>query len=305
MTAIDWKTGRTNGHPLGVLLAEVGAFRLLVLAVAALDLLGLALTGATLHHGLGVVLACLGLLLVERFYLWVRPRPALAALAGSAFNLISFVFVAGILSYLVTSCGAPLVDDSLDAADRWLGLDWLAYYNWVVSQSAITRLGMRLAYHSLMLQIVVLLVVLHGIGRHERARELVWGFAVIALTVVVVSGLVPAVGEFVIHHVEPQTPYIPQFQGAYEGSLKVLDSYEMAGIVTFPSFHSALAVLLVWAARGLGRMIIPVAALNAVVLAVTPIYGGHYFVDVIAGIAITLCWLPALRRQSENRSALR
>ncbi|MEI7609953.1 MAG: phosphatase PAP2 family protein, partial [Rhodospirillaceae bacterium] len=77
------------------------------------------------------------------------------------------------------------------------------------------------------------------------------------------------------------------------------------GIVTFPSFHSALAVLLVWAARGLGRMIIPVAALNAVVLAVTPIYGGHYFVDVIAGITITLCWLPALRGISESRSAHR
>ena len=304
MTAIDWKTGRTTGRDLGALLAGVGAFRLMVLTVAAVDLLGLALAGATLRHGLGVVLACLGLLLVERFYLRVRPRPALAALAGSAVNLVSFVFVAGILSYVAASFGAPLVDDSLDAADRWLGLDWLAYYNWVVSQSALTRLGMRLAYNSLMLQIVVLLVVFHGIGRHERARELVWGFAVIALTVVVVSGLVPAVGEFVTHHVEQQTPYIPQFRGVYEGSLRVLDSYEMAGIVTFPSFHSALAVLLVWAARGLGRLVFPVAALNAVVLAVTPIYGGHYFVDVAAGIAITLCWLPALRGISETRPAL-
>lgn len=305
MTAIDWKTGRTNGHPLGALLAEIGAFRLMVLTVAAVDLLGLALAGATLRHVLGVVLTCFVLLLVERFYLRVRPRPDLAALAGSAFNLIAFVFVAGILSYLVTSCGAPLVDDALAAADRRLGFDWLAYYNWVVSLSALTQQGMHLAYSSLMLQIVVLLVVLHGIGRHERARELVWGFAVIALTVVVVSGLVPAVGEFVTHQVEPQTPYIAQFQGAYEGSLKVLDIHEMAGIVTFPSFHSALAVLLVWAVRGLGWMVFPVAALNAGVLAVTPIYGGHYFVDVAAGIAVTLCWLPALRFQTENRTPLR
>ena len=56
----------------------------------------------------------------------------------------------------------------------------------------------------------------------------------------------------------------------------------------FPSFHMALAILFTW-----GFWRIPVArwialALNVAMAAATPLSGGHYFVDLIAGAVVAL-----------------
>src|SRR5439155_17310083 len=80
-----------------------------------------------------------------------------------------------------------------------------------------------------------------------------------------------------------------------EGTLRRLDLLGLAGIVTFPSFHAASAVLYAWAfwpvvwAR-------PIAILaNGMMMAATPIDGGHYFIDLIAGIAIAVPAIMAAR----------
>jgi membrane-associated phospholipid phosphatase len=73
-----------------------------------------------------------------------------------------------------------------------------------------------------------------------------------------------------------------------DGSLRVLDLPELGGIVTFPSFHAAAAAIYVWAlwpvrfARWLGLLS------NSAMLVATPIGGGHFLADVIAGIAVVV-----------------
>jgi membrane-associated phospholipid phosphatase len=61
-----------------------------------------------------------------------------------------------------------------------------------------------------------------------------------------------------------------------------------AGIIGFPSFHCAAALLNGWAlARE--RAIRPMAiALNAAMIAATPLLGGHYLVDLIGGSVLAL-----------------
>jgi membrane-associated phospholipid phosphatase len=66
------------------------------------------------------------------------------------------------------------------------------------------------------------------------------------------------------------------------------------GIITFPSLHAALAVILILAfwpvpiSRWIG------GALNGVMLAATPIDGSHYLADILAGIFVGfLCWRVA------------
>jgi membrane-associated phospholipid phosphatase len=62
--------------------------------------------------------------------------------------------------------------------------------------------------------------------------------------------------------------------------------YPGAGIVTFPSYHSAVAVILMyasWPYRWLRLVIVP---LNIAVLLSTPFNGGHYLSDVLGGVAI-------------------
>jgi len=65
-------------------------------------------------------------------------------------------------------------------------------------------------------------------------------------------------------------------------------------LVTFPSFHTATAMLLLLAFRGVPYMRWVSLALNGLMLIAIPIEGSHYLVDVIAGIAVALlAWAAA------------
>ena len=69
----------------------------------------------------------------------------------------------------------------------------------------------------------------------------------------------------------------------------------MEGIVRFPSFHTALAVIFTYAHRGIRWSFPPVAALNGVMLRSIPSEGGHYLVDMIAGGAVALVAIGLVR----------
>ena len=81
-----------------------------------------------------------------------------------------------------------------------------------------------------------------------------------------------------------------------DGVLRELDLLNLAGIVTFPSFHACSAVLYAWALWPVWWMR-PVALLaNGAMLASTPVDGGHYFIDLFAGIAVAVLAIVAARR---------
>jgi membrane-associated phospholipid phosphatase len=81
-----------------------------------------------------------------------------------------------------------------------------------------------------------------------------------------------------------------------DGSLRIIDFGALTGVVTFPSFHAAAAVLYLWAFWPV-RWIGPIALLvNIAMLLATPICGGHYFVDVFAGIAVAAAAIVAARQ---------
>jgi membrane-associated phospholipid phosphatase len=71
-----------------------------------------------------------------------------------------------------------------------------------------------------------------------------------------------------------------------DGSLRHLEMFKLTGIVSFPSFHAASAVLYLWAlwpVRYLGGI---AAALNLLMIAATPVIGAHYIIDVFGGVAL-------------------
>jgi hypothetical protein len=62
----------------------------------------------------------------------------------------------------------------------------------------------------------------------------------------------------------------------------------LQGIVCTPSYHSVLAVLLVYAHRPPSRSFRLVILLNAVMLFAIPFLGHHYLTDVASGAALAL-----------------
>jgi hypothetical protein len=78
------------------------------------------------------------------------------------------------------------------------------------------------------------------------------------------------------------------FEGLRNGSFRSIQLGQMQGLVTFPSFHTCFAITLAWCFRDFRRLF-PIAILvNAAVLVSTLTEGGHYLVDVLAGIVITI-----------------
>ncbi len=60
----------------------------------------------------------------------------------------------------------------------------------------------------------------------------------------------------------------------------------LGGMIAFPSFHVAWAVLTTYAALPVRRLFWAVAALNVLVVASTVLLGWHYLVDVPAGLLL-------------------
>jgi membrane-associated phospholipid phosphatase len=73
------------------------------------------------------------------------------------------------------------------------------------------------------------------------------------------------------------------------------------GLITFPSFHTAVAVLMVHAARGTSCFWLAIVV-NALMILSTFTEGGHYLVDVVAGAAIALLAIGVVSAARSSRS---
>ena len=67
----------------------------------------------------------------------------------------------------------------------------------------------------------------------------------------------------------------------------------LTGVVSFPSFHTTMALAYAYGFRRAGAIGWIVGALNFVMLFSIPFFGGHYLVDMIAGVlmAILIGWI--------------
>ena len=276
------------------------AWRLLaVLAVA--DILGLALTGMDVRivPCLSVAASTAVLLLISFVYKTVRLEPRLAYFAVTGAQLKVYVALGGVLSYLLTAGNRPTIDAELVTADRLLGFDWTTMYAWGKTHVA-QHLVLICAYYSVLPQLILMYILLFTKGFFDRAREMFWLFILTSLGCVVVSGLFPAAGAFGTFNVQTANPSLQHFLALRDGSMKSIDLQQIQGLVSFPSFHLALAVILAYAARGIPVLFPFLLALNAFVIAATPLVGGHHFADLWGGALLTLGAITAMRRFSSS-----
>jgi hypothetical protein len=198
------------------------------------------------------------------------------------------------LSYLAASAGFPLHDQAFDAADKALGFDWMTLLTWLNAHTTVLVV-FRAIYLSLMLQATLIVLSLAFTGQLAWLRIFVFAFICAAIATIAISCVLPAEGVWShygldANHASYAIPVShtswPVFHGLRDGTYRQLMADGAEGIITFPSLHAALAMILCavsWPNRWLWWLIIPT---NFVMLAATPIEGSHYIVDVIAGIAI-------------------
>jgi membrane-associated phospholipid phosphatase len=231
--------------------------------------------------------------------------PAIAA-ALSAATIIMLASVSG-----------RFVDVQLIRIDAMLGFDWRVIFDFYLAHPWIVPVS-EAAYSSFQPQFLLLPVAL-GVWR----PELLWTYMtayIVALTATaaifpfataegpyvyygIPQGIVPSIGDkwpWQWHFGE----WITQLQ---KGETRDI-SKVWGGLVQFPSFHSAAAVLFIWASRSIRFLGWPGLLINVAMIFSTFISGAHYLSDVLAGCTIGLLsiWaatkVPILQRLTPSRS---
>jgi PAP2 superfamily len=209
------------------------------------------------------------------------------------------------LTYVAAATNLPIQDANLFALDRALGLDFAAYVRFVDDHPTLAA-WLSVGYNMIGWPITAIPIVLAAKGCYRRIEEFIFAFGLALLATTIVSALVPAIGAYQQAGLDPTTLQNLDPQGYFQqlrdlpptrdGTLRHLDLLGLAGIVTFPSFHAACGVLFAWALWP-ARWMRPIVVLaNGAMLLATPVVGGHYFIDVFAGIGVAVLAIVAARR---------
>jgi membrane-associated phospholipid phosphatase len=184
---------------------------------------------------------------------------------------------------LLASTNRPLTDVMLARLDQLLffGFDRNIAVDAFQAWPHVFFEAATLVYHSLAFQPYILLAALFMAQEERRAWTMLMAWKGSLLVIVAVFPFFPALG----------TPpysldFLGTFEGARNGSLRLLGVDSLTGIITFPSFHAAAAVLLGWgfsSLRGAAPIFVP---LNVLMFFSALLVGGHYLVDLVAGGAV-------------------
>jgi membrane-associated phospholipid phosphatase len=242
-----------------------------------------------------------GVLIASHYYGKRRAAPQIRMMchAGICSTLFFVIYTAviTILSYLVASLNFALYDRELAQWDAAIGFDWKAFLGWVNSHPLIGKILIWI-YHSSVVQLVVIILLLSINMKISRLQELCDLYVMTSVIAVVLSGLIPAAGAYAYHAPEPTlfnnlNPnaglwHIEHYEGLRNGSYRLIELGQMQGLVTFPSFHTCFAITLAWCFRDF-RWLFPIGiAVCGAVLVSTLTEGGHYLVDVLAGVVIAI-----------------
>lgn len=270
----------------------------IVVTVTAVDCVWATIRHFDIDRAAYARLAALSLLLwlASLFYDRVREAPAIAAmLFGTAF-LIAFSAGFSVLNYFLLTVAHTRIDGQLAMVDRAMGVNWPAMMTAMAPHPFINRL-LRLCYESVLPQVALLVVCLGWRGQAKQIHEFCVALALGAALTTAVWTMYPSFGAFSVYDLPTAVSarlnlsldqhYAHDLVRLLANGPGRISPTEVKGLIGFPSFHAAMAVLVVWYGRKLPYVRWPLLMWNVVVLLATPMQGGHHVVDVAAGIAVT------------------
>ena len=308
---LDWPRPGLAGEPFD---ADAGmAWRLFQL-----NLLPVALMGGLLALGvawtdlrlepvafgvtLGIASTLLAIACLHRIARGDLADPKLVFSLGTIGQVILTCAIVGPLSYVACSMAWPLQDQALLAVDRALGMDPEAIARFVNDHPWLADIFAR-AYGLIKWPLLGVPIVLTLTGRYVRLQLFMLAMSLALAVTIAISALVPAIGTY--YALQLPAALLPEINTSVyagqlrdilalrDGSLRELELFRLAGIVSFPSFHAASAVLYIWAVWPVRRIGGIAAALNLLMIAASPVIGAHYMIDIIAGIVLAAASISA------------
>lgn len=233
--------------------------------------------------------------LISLTYRYVLHEKALFMFGETIAQTICASFVIMVTILLGARLGLPLADDSLMKIDHFLGFDWYAHAQWLNDQPAWFNEFLKFCYQSYGLQAVILIPALFIRGHSDQGQRFVMVFFITGMITAFLASVIPAEAMYLHFHVDPTiyTHLEPAASILHEPELMAMRNrtsdvlvYPGMGLVTFPSFHTVMAIILIYASIPLPLMRLWAIPVNLGMIISTPFHGGHYLIDVMAGFII-------------------
>ncbi|MBV8799149.1 MAG: phosphatase PAP2 family protein [Alphaproteobacteria bacterium] len=248
---------------------------------------------ATAYLALALMIPpCMG---AAYYYGRFRNEPSLSAMFSAAAFLMTFPAAMCLLSYLALTVAGPRIDVYLLAIDRSLGVSWPAIMAFAADHPWVT-VGLNLAYQSIVPQSLLLLVLLGWCQRPLELYGLCLAIAGGAIAAVGFWTMFPSFGAYSMYHLAPAVAaklhlaegvdYGHELTQLLKNGPGFISPKDLRGLIGFPSFHTVQAIILAWYARNIPYVRWPSLALNVVVIAATPVHGGHHLIDIAGGCIV-------------------
>lgn len=218
-------------------------------------------------------------------------RARLEVGATAFLQMTLFTLLGVVLAYAFAANGAALWDVRFAAADKMLGFHWPFLLS-LLDQFPILVWLLGVAYHSLTVQMIAIIVGLSGTARFATLRVMVCAAILSGFVTILISGFMPAMGNLFdpakYGRLWPSIAWLEQglITGLRDGTLRTLDLTMLMGIVSFPSFHATLSAIFIWALKDVPRVGRLGGLWAALTIIATPVFGGHYAVDVLMGLIL-------------------
>ena len=168
---------------------------------------------------------------------------------------------------------------------------------------AAARWTLGQLYNSMPYQALYVAALLGVMGRKATLRETFWVVAIAGLLTNLSAMLFPALGPFEQFGLQARGDFLPDMKKLLAGHDLTFPLGHLTGVVCFPSFHTAMAIIYARALRGTGLIGWSVAAANAAMLLSIPFIGGHYLIDMIAGAGVVALSVMLVSRFAKPNAA--
>jgi membrane-associated phospholipid phosphatase len=285
--SVAWRAFNLNWLPV----ASLGAVLFCAAAYSGLSLEPIAF-GVTV--AIGLLLA-----LIAYCYALVKSEsadPKLIFWFGTTAQVILVTAIVGPLSYVANALNWPLQDQTLLLIDRAIGVDPEPIAAFVNDHSWLVKY-LNIGYSFIKWPLLGIPIILAMTLQLIRLQQFVLALNLALAVTIVISVFVPAIGTYYGLNLSPAerfplvdssnyTAQLRDIVALRDGSLRHLELFNMAGIVSFPSFHTASAILYAWAlwpVRGFRWVTIGVATWMIIA---TPVIGAHYIIDLVGGAGV-------------------
>ncbi|TMV07948.1 hypothetical protein FGK63_10885 [Ruegeria sediminis] len=243
-----------------------------------------------------------GLSLAPSFALFVagiyirtkKNKPNLANLAVANSLYLGFTGATTLLIFLRFPIQTPLLDERLMQIDAVIGYSWPEFVQLVGTYPTAARI-LGFVYMSSLPQLFFLVAFLALTGRVLSLHRALCAGSLSLLMTTIIWWALPSIGPSAYFNLPEgladsiglvtNAEYGAYLVALANNGLSEISPADIVGTIAFPSYHTVMALLVVWYLRG-SVFFVPAAILNLAMMPAILSHGGHHMIDVAGGVVI-------------------